>query len=157
MSTEITEEDFRDAYDQRAPRFLAKSATAAAQGATSSAASSVRGSPSKWRQSAAKRTQSEPKFPSPTKVVVDLGKAEIAEDEKPAPSFILQERQLRKKKEAQEVARGMQSTSLTEKEAQDLVELETKRLERMQQSIEWIKQNEEERAKSGGVAPMMSV
>ena len=51
----------------------------------------------------------------------------------------------------------MQSTSLIEKEAQDLVELETKRRERMQQSIEWIKQNEEERAKSGGVTPMMSV
>ena len=59
----------------------------------------------------------------------------------------------------------MQGISLTEKDLtedeikrrQDLAELETRRLERRQQSIEWIKQNEEERAKSGGVAPMMSV
>ena len=51
----------------------------------------------------------------------------------------------------------MQGASLSKEEAQDLVELEAKRLERLQQSIEWIKQNDEERAKSGGAAPMMSV
>ena len=117
----------------------------------------MRGSPSTWRQRAANRAKSEPKWPSPTRIVVDLGKVEAEEEDKPAPSFILQERQIRKRKEAQEAARGMQSTSLTEKEVQDLAELETKRLERRQQSIEWIKQNEEDRAKSGGVAPRMSV
>ena len=88
--------------------------------------------------------------------MIDLGSTETGE-EKASPNLILQERQERKKKESLEVARGMQVASLSKEEAQDLGELEAKRLERLQQSVEWIKQNDEERAKSGGVAPMMSV
>ena len=136
---------------------MAKSANAAAvQGDTPGAASSVRSSPTKGHQTTA-RAKSEPKFPSPAKVVIDVGSAEIPEDEKAATSFILKERQQRKKKEALQVARGMQVASLSNEEAQNLVELEAKRLERLQQSVEWIKQDQEERAKLGGVAPMMSV
>ena len=51
----------------------------------------------------------------------------------------------------------MQTASMSKEEVQDFVELEAKRLERLQQSVEWIKQDDEERAKSGGVAPLMSV
>ena len=72
-------------------------------------------------------------------------------------NFILQERQERKKREALEMTRGMQTASMSEEEIQDSIELEAKRLERLQQSVEWIKQTDEERAKSGGVAPMLSV
>ena len=59
----------------------------------------------------------------------------------------------------------MPRTQLTEKDLtedelqrrQALAELETLRLERKQEAIDWLKQQENERARSGGVAPMMSV
>ena len=79
--------------------------------------------------------KTEPKFPSPTKVVIDLGTQVLSEagEEKASANFILQERQERKKKVALEVARDMQVASLSNEEAQYLVELEVKRLERLQQ------------------------
>ena len=51
----------------------------------------------------------------------------------------------------------MQGAALTPGEAQEELELEAKRLERIQQAVEHIKQEENEPAKTGGVAPMMSV
>ena len=80
-----------------------------------------------------------------------------AAGENTSNNFILQERQERKKREALEMTKGMQTASMSEKEIQDSIELEAKRLETLQRSVEWIKQNDEERAKSGGVAPLLSV
>ena len=40
---------------------------------------------------------------------------------------------------------------------QAIAELETLRLERKQEAEDWLRQKENERARSGGITPMMSV
>ena len=148
MGWEITQKDTHEAFEHRGPMFAESASTAVAQGETQGAASP---------KPKSGRARSEPKFPSPPKEI-DLT-TQILQDtsEGKTTNFILQERQEWKKKEALDVARGMQGAALTSSEAQEEPELEAKRLERIQQAFEHIKQEENERAKTGGVAPMMSV
>ena len=75
-----------------------------------------------------------------------------------ATNYILRDRKIRKQKEALEVARAKQQPApLTQSQAKEQLENEAKRLERLQQAVETVKQTENERAKTGGVAPHMSV
>ena len=134
--------------------FAESASTAVAQGETQGAASPKPKSQTKRKTG---RARSEPKFPSPPKEI-DLTTQILQEtSEGKTTNFILQERQERKKKEALDVARGIQGAALTPGEAQEELELEAKWLERIQQAVEHIKQEENERSKTGGVAPMMSV
>ena len=159
MSTEVTSEDVQLAVGSRMQRPLARSkpVSAVAPGSAQVAASSVHSSPGKWRRGGAgnRAKSSPPGSPS---------KSDDKEETKET-NFILQERFIRKRKEAQDARAQLPRTQLTAKDLtedelqrrQAIAELETLHLERKQEAEDWLKRKEEERARSGGIAPMMSV
>ena len=103
------------------------------------------------------RAKSEPRLSPPKEVDITMQIMQEAQ-EGTATNYVLRDRKIRKQKEALEVARVKQQPApLTQSQAQEELENEAKRLERLQQAVETVKQTENERAKTGGLAPHMSV
>ena len=147
MSSEWRTQDYQMALESRGQPVLG-TVSAVSQGTAQGAASP---------QHKPERAKSEPQLSPPKEI--DLSTQIMQEvQEGTATNYFLQDRKARKQREALEVARTKQQpVPLTTSQAQEELENEAKRLERFQQAVETIKQTEHERAKSGGVAPHMSV